>query len=167
MSTQNILSSRTSYRLRRHFFTKMLSFTHCVAPLLQTGPAYAGLRFGIRHAAFRKHVRPGQHLIVLCPQVSSNPISLRNGRLRTFDLILQIGQRLFVSRISSLSSSLSQVLSPRIVLQTTLHEIAMYHMMREDAVEKANNRALKKLQVSYPGSKMQWWNTIHRTLGRM
>ena len=32
----------------------------------------------------------------------------------------------------------------------TLSEIAMYHMMKEDAVEKAKNRALKKLREAYP-----------------
>lgn len=44
--------------------------------------------------------------------------------------------------------------------KTPLGEIAMYHMMKVDAVEKAKNRALKKLRNSYPGSKMQRWSTI-------
>ena len=45
--------------------------------------------------------------------------------------------------------------------KTPLGEIAMYHMMKVDAVEKAKERALKKLRNSYPGSKMQRWSTIH------
>lgn len=45
--------------------------------------------------------------------------------------------------------------------KTSLSEIAMYHMMKVDAVEKAKERALKKLRNSYPGSKMQRWSTIH------
>lgn len=45
-------------------------------------------------------------------------------------------------------------------LKTPLGEIAMYHMMKVDAVEKTKERALKKLRNSYPGSKMQRWSTI-------
>lgn len=37
----------------------------------------------------------------------------------------------------------------------------MYHMMKVDAVEKAKDRALKKMRNSYPGSKMQRWSTIY------
>lgn len=48
----------------------------------------------------------------------------------------------------------------------SIHEIAMYHMMKEDAVEKARNRALKKLRDAYPGSRMQLWDTVHRLMRR-
>ena len=51
--------------------------------------------------------------------------------------------------------------------KTPLGEIAMYHMMKVDAVEKAKERALKKLRNSYPGSKMQRWSTIHWLLEHM
>ncbi len=41
-----------------------------------------------------------------------------------------------------------------------LRDIAMYHMMREDAVEKAKARALKKMQEAYPGSRMRVWDDV-------
>lgn len=39
-----------------------------------------------------------------------------------------------------------------------LRDIAMYHMMRENAVEKTKARALKKMKDAYPKSRMQVWN---------
>lgn len=38
--------------------------------------------------------------------------------------------------------------------KTELKEIGMYHMMREPAVIKAKDRAIKKLEKAYPGSKL-------------
>ena len=45
-----------------------------------------------------------------------------------------------------------------------LRDIAMYHMVKEDAVEKAKQQALKKLRECYPDSMMRWWTMIHRLL---
>ena len=47
-----------------------------------------------------------------------------------------------------------------------MKEIGMYHMMKESAVEKAKNRAVKKLREAYPGSRLQVWRTVHRMLRR-
>ncbi len=41
-----------------------------------------------------------------------------------------------------------------------LRDIAMYHLMREDAVEKAKARALKKMKDAYPGSRMRIWDDV-------
>ncbi len=45
-----------------------------------------------------------------------------------------------------------------------LREIAMYHMIKEDGVEKAKNRALLKLRDRYPDSRMGEWNRIVRMM---
>ena len=50
--------------------------------------------------------------------------------------------------------------------EATLKEIGMYHMMKESAVEKAKNRAVKKLRKSYPGSRLQVWRAVHRMMQR-
>ena len=50
--------------------------------------------------------------------------------------------------------------------ETPLKEIGMYHMMREPAVIKAKDRAIKKLEKAYPGSKLQLWKTVHRLMRR-
>lgn len=50
--------------------------------------------------------------------------------------------------------------------KTPLKEIGMYHMMKESAVEKAKDRAIKKLKKAYPGSKLQVWKTAHRLTRR-
>ena len=50
--------------------------------------------------------------------------------------------------------------------KTPLKEIGMYHMMKESAVEKAKDRAIKKLEKAYPGSKLQLWKTVHRLMRR-
>lgn len=50
--------------------------------------------------------------------------------------------------------------------ETPLKEIGMYHMMKESAVEKAKDRAIKKLEKVYPGSKLQLWKTVHRLMRR-
>ena len=50
--------------------------------------------------------------------------------------------------------------------EATLKEIGMYHMMKESAVEKAKNRAVKKLRKSYPGSRLQVWRAVHRMMRR-
>ena len=42
----------------------------------------------------------------------------------------------------------------------------MYHMMKESAVEKAKDRAIKKLEKAYPGSKLQLWKTVHQLMWR-
>lgn len=47
-----------------------------------------------------------------------------------------------------------------------LKEIGMYHMMREPAVIKAKDRAIKKLEKAYPGSKLQLWKTVHHIMQR-
>ena len=46
----------------------------------------------------------------------------------------------------------------------SLSEIAMYHMMKESAVEKAKNRALAKLREAYPESKMRIWRVANRAI---
>ena len=50
--------------------------------------------------------------------------------------------------------------------ETELKEIGMYHMMKESAVIKAKDRAIKKLEKAYPGSKLQLWKTVHRLMQR-
>jgi len=45
-----------------------------------------------------------------------------------------------------------------------LEDIAMYHFMKVDAVEKARNKILEKLRKSYSGSMMQYWSKIHWAL---
>lgn len=50
--------------------------------------------------------------------------------------------------------------------KTPLKEIGMYHMMRESAVEKAEDRAIEKLAKAYPGSELQLWKAVHRMLRR-
>ena len=45
-----------------------------------------------------------------------------------------------------------------------LREIAMYHLMKENGVEKAKNRALQKLRDRYPNSKMGEWDRIVRLM---
>lgn len=47
-----------------------------------------------------------------------------------------------------------------------LEEIGMYHMMKESAVEKAKDRAIKKPEKAYPGSKLQHWKSVHRLMRR-
>jgi len=50
---------------------------------------------------------------------------------------------------------------------TPLHEICMYHMMKEAAVEKAKARAIKKLEKAYPGSRLQLWKAVHQLMRRL
>lgn len=50
--------------------------------------------------------------------------------------------------------------------QTPLKDIGMYHMMKESAVEKAKDRALKKLEKAYPGSRLHRWKTVYRLMSR-
>ena len=50
--------------------------------------------------------------------------------------------------------------------KTELKEIGMYHMMNESAVIKAKDRAIKKLEKAYPGSKLQLWKTVYRMMRR-
>jgi len=50
--------------------------------------------------------------------------------------------------------------------ETPLKEIGMYHMMKESAVGKAKDRAIKKLEKAYPGSKLQLWKTVYRMMRR-
>jgi len=50
--------------------------------------------------------------------------------------------------------------------KTSLKEIGMYHMMKESAVEKAKDRAIKKLEKAYPDSKLQLWKSVHRLMRR-
>ena len=50
--------------------------------------------------------------------------------------------------------------------KTELKEIGMYHMMKESAVIKAKDRAIKKLEKAYPGSKLQLWKTVYRMMRR-
>ncbi len=45
-----------------------------------------------------------------------------------------------------------------------LRDIAMYHMMREDAVEKAKARALKKMKDAYPESSMKLWHDVREKI---
>jgi len=46
----------------------------------------------------------------------------------------------------------------------TLEEIAIYHFMKEDGVEKARNRILKKLREDYPSSMLWWWDEVCKVL---
>ena len=48
--------------------------------------------------------------------------------------------------------------------KTPLHEIAMYHMIKEDAVEKARNRALKRLRKRWGDSRARRWSTAHQMI---
>lgn len=50
--------------------------------------------------------------------------------------------------------------------ETELKKIGMYHMMKESAVIKAKDRAIKKLEKAYPGSKLQLWKTVQRLMRR-
>lgn len=50
--------------------------------------------------------------------------------------------------------------------KTPLKEIGMYHMMKKSDVEKAKDRAIKKLEKAYPGNKLQLWKTVHRLMRR-
>ena len=50
--------------------------------------------------------------------------------------------------------------------EATLKEIGMYHMMKESAVEKAKDRAVKKLKAAYPGSRLQVWKAVYRMMRR-
>lgn len=45
-----------------------------------------------------------------------------------------------------------------------LREIAMYHLIKEDAVEKARNRALKKLRREWRDSLARWWSIAHQVI---
>lgn len=45
-----------------------------------------------------------------------------------------------------------------------LVDIAMYHFMKTDAVEKARDCIIQKLRMTYPGSMMQCWSRISRLL---
>lgn len=51
--------------------------------------------------------------------------------------------------------------------KTPLREIAMYHLMKEDAVEKARTRALKKLRKGWEDSRVRRWSIAHRLIGRL
>lgn len=51
--------------------------------------------------------------------------------------------------------------------KTPLREIAMYHFMKEDAVEKARNRALKKLRKGWEDCQARRWSTAHRLIMRL
>ena len=48
--------------------------------------------------------------------------------------------------------------------KTPLREIAMYHFMKEDAVEKAKNQALKKLRKSWADSLARCWSVAHQMI---
>lgn len=48
--------------------------------------------------------------------------------------------------------------------KTPLYEIAMYHMIKEDAVEKAKDRALKKLRRSWEDCMARRWSAAHRLI---
>ena len=47
-----------------------------------------------------------------------------------------------------------------------MKSIAMYHLMKVDAVEKNKNTAIKKIRRSYVGSMMQLWDDVHRLMRR-
>ena len=47
-----------------------------------------------------------------------------------------------------------------------LKSIAMYHLMKVDAVEKSKNTAIKKVRKLYVGSMMQLWDDVHRLMRR-
>lgn len=45
--------------------------------------------------------------------------------------------------------------------KTPLKEIGMHHRLKVSAVEKAKNRAIKKLKKAYPGSKLELWRKVY------
>ena len=47
-----------------------------------------------------------------------------------------------------------------------LKSIAMYRLMKVDAVEKSKNTAIKKVRKLYVGSMMQLWDDVHRLMRR-
>lgn len=51
--------------------------------------------------------------------------------------------------------------------KTPLREIAIYHLMKEDAVEKARNRALKKLRKGWEDCLARRWGMAHQMIGRL
>ena len=51
--------------------------------------------------------------------------------------------------------------------KTPLREIAIYHFMKEDAVEKARNRALKKLRKGWENSRARRWSMAHRLIRQL
>ena len=51
--------------------------------------------------------------------------------------------------------------------KTPLREIAMYHLMKEDAVEKAKDRALKKLRKGWEDSRARRWSMAHWLLSQL
>ena len=51
--------------------------------------------------------------------------------------------------------------------KTPLREIAMYHLMKEDAVEKAKNRVLKKLRKDWEESRARRWSMAHRLIRQL
>ncbi len=48
--------------------------------------------------------------------------------------------------------------------KTPVSEIAMYHMIKEDGVEKARQRAIAHLREQYPGSKLQLWSLARKAI---
>ena len=48
--------------------------------------------------------------------------------------------------------------------KTPLREIAMYHFIKEDAVEKARNRALKKLRKNWEDCLARRWSMAHQII---
>jgi len=48
--------------------------------------------------------------------------------------------------------------------KTPVKEIAMYHMIKEDGVEKARQRALTHLRERYPSSKLQLWSLARKAI---
>ena len=51
--------------------------------------------------------------------------------------------------------------------KTPLREIAMYHLMKEDAVEKAKDRALKKLKNGWEDCRARRWSAAHRMIEQL
>lgn len=43
----------------------------------------------------------------------------------------------------------------------------MYHLLKEDAVEKAKNRALKKLRKGWEDCRARRWSMAHRLIERL
>lgn len=48
--------------------------------------------------------------------------------------------------------------------KTPVRDIAMYHMIKEDGVKKARQRALAHLRERYPGSKLQLWSLARKAI---
>ena len=98
--------------------------------------------------------------IIAAPTASPEQIVLRKIRMQYFE-------ELFKTLSKKEQDILGKCFGVFGYTKTPLREIAMYHMMKEDAVEKAKNRILRKLHDQYPDSQMGAWDRIVRLMKKM